>query len=169
MFLKKISYFSCLAALLGASVQVLACGGSSTVPEIIGSCPTVEVSSWPECDRSIPVTKIEGNFFYWDEFFAERDVACKSEFLRMPATIEVMKDLQACLNLPCDQTAGASCYHDVVVQPYFYDTQNTAKVLASQESCGRRGFEAKGCFVKGTHGRVFVAHYIGAKVQREKP
>jgi hypothetical protein len=145
------------------------CGSSSSSPEIIGGCPINETNSWPECDRSIPVNKIEGDFYYWDEFFADRDVACQSEFLRLPASIDVMRDLEVCLNLPCTSHDGETCHHDIVVQPYFYDTQTAAKGIARHESCGRRRFEAKGCFVKGTNGRVFVANYINQLLTPVKP
>ncbi|MCX6118671.1 MAG: hypothetical protein NT027_14115 [Proteobacteria bacterium] len=168
----KKSLFVFVSMFFGIASQLsfaAGCGSGSSTPDIIGGCPVTETNGWPECDRSIPVNKVEGYFYYWDEFFADRDVACQTEFLRLPASIEVMKDLQLCLNLPCTNTDGQSCHHDIVVQPYFYDTQTAAKGIARQESCGRRRFEAKGCFVKGTKGRVFVANYIGYALKPVRP
>jgi hypothetical protein len=143
------------------SLKTFACGNqTSQFPEII-ACPQLPyVSSWPECDRNIPINKIEGTMYYWDEFFGAKSLPCESETLYLPATVEIGSDLQRCLNVVCNDPTGKNCNQEILIQPYYVMNQTTAKVIARQEDCSRRRYTAKGCFVKGSNGRVFVANYI---------
>ncbi len=157
---KFVSLFVFISAVT-FSVKAFACGSqSSQFPEII-ACPQLPYeSTWPECDRSIPIHKIEGTLYYWDEFYGAANLPCESQTLTLPATVEMGSDLQQCLNIYCDTSSGKVCNHEILIQPYFAINQTTAKTIARQEDCGRRRYVAKGCFAKGSNGRVFVANHI---------
>jgi hypothetical protein len=99
--------------------------------------------------------------FYWNEFMAPEDRPCQLEFQYFLARVTSEENLNTCEVLSCDPSTGTGCVHDVLIYPYFVDRITSAKGIAGQRDCSRRRFEAEGCFVAGSEGRIFVTTRLG--------
>ena len=76
------------------------------------------------------------------------------------ASLHVGTDLNECLDYPCEDSDDAMCRHEVYIRPWFVWNIRSTENIAHQIDCSRRFFVARGCFVEGSDGRVFVADSI---------